>query len=88
MKIIKFVKKMFIRTIICKVDVMTYENYKNGMLRVFVVLSIPLVLVTYFEYDLSLTNKFFYSLGILFQTLVIFGCIYLFSLLIVKPFIR
>ena len=42
---------------------MTYENYKNGMLRVFVVLSIPLVLVTYFEYDLSLTNKFFYSLN-------------------------
>ena len=79
---------MFIRTIICKVDVMTYENYKNGMLRVFVVLSIPLVLVTYFEYDLSLTNKFFYSLGILFQTLVIFGCIYLFGLLIIKPFLR
>ena len=67
---------------------MTYESYKTGMLRVFVVLSIPLVLVTYFEYDLSLTNKFFYSLGILFQTLVIFGCIYLFSLLIIKPFIK
>ena len=67
---------------------MNYENYKNGMLRVFVVLSIPLVLVTYFEYDLSFTNKFFYSIEILFQTLVIFGFIYLFSLLIVKPFIR
>jgi len=38
---------------------MTYENYKIGMLRVFVVLSIPLVLVTYFEYDLSFTNNFF-----------------------------
>jgi len=67
---------------------MTYESYKNGMLRVFVVLSIPLVLVTYFEYDLSFTNKFFYSIEILFQTLVVFGFIYLFSLLIVKPFIR
>ena len=67
---------------------MTYENYKTGMLRVFVVLSIPLVLVTYFEYDLSFTNKFFYSIEILFQTLVVFGFIYLFSLLIVKPFIR
>ena len=67
---------------------MTYENYKNGMLRVFVVLSIPLVLVTYFEYDLSFTNNFFYSVEILFQTLVIFGCIYLFSLLIIKPFIK
>ena len=67
---------------------MTYENYKNGMLRVFVVLSIPLVLVTYFEYDLSFTNMFFYSVEILFQTLVIFGFIYLFSLLIGKPFIR
>ena len=75
---------MFIRRIIFKVDVMTYENYKNGMLRVFVVLSIPLVLVTYFEYDLSLTNKFFYSLEILSQTLVIFGCIFLISLLIAK----
>ena len=67
---------------------MIYENYKNGMLRVFVVLSIPLVLVTYFEYDLSFTNNFFYSVEILFQTLVIFGCIYLLSLLIIKPFIR
>ena len=67
---------------------MTYEKYKNGMLRVFVALTIPLVLVTYFEYDLSFTNKFFYSVEILFQTLVIFGCIYLFSLLIVKPFLR
>ena len=67
---------------------MTYENYKTGMLRVFVVLSIPLVLVTYFEYDLSFTNKFFYSVEILFQTLVIFGFIYLFSLLIIKPFIK
>ena len=67
---------------------MTYENYKNGMLRVFVVLSIPLVVVTYFEYDLSFTNNFFYSVEILFQTLVIFGCIYLFSLLIIKPFIK
>ena len=67
---------------------MTYENYKTGMLRVFVVLSVPLVLVTYFEYDLSFTNKFFYSVEILFQTLVIFACIYLFSLLIVKPFIK
>jgi len=66
---------------------MTYENYKTGMLRVFVVLSIPLVLVTYFEYDLSFTNKFFHSVEILFQTLVIFWCIYLISLLIVKPFI-
>jgi hypothetical protein len=67
---------------------MTYENYKTGMLKVFVVLSIPLVLVTYVEYDLSFTNKFFYSVEILFQTLVVFGCIYLFSLLIIKPFIR
>ena len=67
---------------------MTYENYKTGMLRVFIVLSIPLVLVTYFEYDLSFTNKFFYSVEILFQTLVIFACIYLFSLLIIKPFIK
>jgi hypothetical protein len=31
---------------------MTYENYKNGMFRVFIVLSIPLELVTYFQYDL------------------------------------
>jgi hypothetical protein len=67
---------------------MTHENYKIGMLRVFVVLSIPLVLVTYFEYDLSFTNKFFYSVETLFQTLVFFGCVYLFSLLIVKPFFR
>jgi hypothetical protein len=66
---------------------MTYENYKNGMFRVFIVLSIPLELVTYFQYDLSFTNKFFYSLEILSQTLIIFGCIYLISLLIVKPFI-
>ena len=51
---------------------MTYENYKNGMLRVFVVLSVPLVLVTYFEYDLSFASKFFYSVEILFQTLVFF----------------
>ena len=69
-------------------NTMTYENYKTGMLRVFIVLSIPLVLVTYFEYDLSFTNKFFYSVEILSQTLVIFGCIYLFSLLIIKPFIK
>ena len=48
---------------------MTYENYKNGMFRVFIVLSIPLELVTYFQYDLSFTNKFFYSLEILSQTL-------------------
>ena len=66
---------------------MTCENYKNGMFRVFIVLSIPLELVTYFQYDLSLTNKFFYSLEILSQTLVIFGCIFLISLLVVKPFI-
>jgi len=66
---------------------MIYENYKNGMFRVFIVLSIPLELVTYFQYDLSLTNKFFYSLEILSQTLVIFGCIFLISLLVVKPFI-
>jgi hypothetical protein len=66
---------------------MTYENYKNGMFRVFIILSIPLELVTYFQYDLSLTNKFFYSLEILSQTLVIFGCIFLISLLVVKPFI-
>ena len=55
---------------------MTCENYKNGMFRVFIILSIPLELVTYFQYDLSLTNKFFYSLEILPQTLVIFGCIF------------
>ena len=67
---------------------MTYENYKIGMLRGFVVLSTPLVLVTYFEYDLSFTNKFFYSVETLFQTLVFFGYVYLFSLLIVKPFFR
>jgi hypothetical protein len=66
---------------------MTYENYKNGMFRVFIVLSISLELVTYFQYDLSLTNKIFYSLEILSQTLVIFGCIFLISLLVVKPFI-
>ena len=87
MKIILFVKKMFIRTIIFKIDVMTYENYKNGMFRVFIVLSVPLELVTYFHYDLSFVNKFFYSLEILSQTLVIFGCIFLISLLIAKPFI-
>jgi hypothetical protein len=66
---------------------MTYENYKNGMFRVFIVLSVPLELVTYFQYDLSFVNKFFYSLEILSQTLVIFGCIFLISLLIAKPFI-
>ena len=66
---------------------MTYENYKNGMFRVFIVLSIPLEIVTYFQYDLSFTNMFFYSLEILSQTLVIFGCIFLISLLVVKPFI-
>ena len=66
---------------------MTYENYKKGMFRVFIVLSIPLGLVTYFQYDLSFVDKFFYSLEILSQTLVIFWCIYLISLLIVKPFI-
>ena len=66
---------------------MTYENYKNGMFRVFIVLSIPLELFTYFQYDLSFMNKFFYSLEILSQTLVIFGCIFLISLLIAKPFI-
>ena len=87
MKVILFVKKMFIRTIIFKVDVMTYENYKNGMFRVFIVLSVPLELVTYFKYDLSFVNKFFYSLEILSQTLVIFGFIFLISLLIAKPFI-
>ena len=52
---------------------MTYENYKKGMFRVFIVLSIPLELVTYFQYDLSFTNKFFYSLEILSQTLFFFG---------------
>ena len=66
---------------------MTYENYKTGMLRVFIVLSIPLELVTYYEYGLSFTNKFFYSLEILSETLILFWCIYLISLLIVKPFI-
>ena len=66
---------------------MTYENYKKGMFRVFIVLSIPLEIVTYFQYDLSFTNMFFYSLEILSQTLVIFGCIFLISLLVVKPFI-
>ena len=66
---------------------MTYENYKKGMFRVFIVLSVPLELVTYFQYDLSFTNKFFYSLEILSQTLVIFLCIYIVSLLIAKPFI-
>ena len=66
---------------------MTYENYKKGMFRVFIVLSIPLELVTYFQYDLSFTNKFFYSLETLSQTLVIFWCIYLISLLVGKPFI-
>jgi hypothetical protein len=65
---------------------MTYENYKNGMFRVFIILSIPLELVTYFQYDLSFSNKFFYSLEILSQTLVIFGCIYLIILLVAKPF--
>ena len=87
MKIMQFVEKVFIRAIIFKVYVMNYENYKNGMFRVFIVLSIPLGLVTYFEYDLSFANNFFYSLEILSQTLVIFWCIYLISLLIVKPFI-
>ena len=66
---------------------MNYENYKMGMFRVFIVLSIPLEIVTYFQYDLSFTNMFFYSLEILSQTLVIFGCIFLISLLVVKPFI-
>jgi hypothetical protein len=66
---------------------MNYENYKKGMFRVFIVLSIPLEIVTYFQYDLSFTNMFFYSLEILSQTLVIFGCILLISLLAVKPFI-
>ena len=83
----RFVEKMFIRAIIFKVYVMTYENYKNGMFRVFIVLSIPLGLVTYFEYDLSFANKFFYSLEILSQTLVNFWCFYLISLLIVNQFI-
>ena len=87
MKIMQFVEKVFIRAIIFKVYVMNYENYKNGMFRVFIVLSIPLELVTYLQYDLSFTNKFFYSLEILSQTLVIFWCIYLISLLIVRPFI-
>ena len=87
MKIMQFVEKVFIRAIIFKVYVMTYENYKNGMFRVFIVLSVPLELVTYFHYDLSFVNKFFYSLEILSQTLVIFGCIFLISLLIAKPFI-
>jgi hypothetical protein len=67
--------------------VMTYENYKTGMLRVFIVLSVPLVLVTYNEYDLSFANKFVYSFEILSQTLVFFWCIYLISLWVVKPFI-
>ena len=66
---------------------MTYENYKKGMFRVLIVLSIPLELITYYEYDLSFTNKFFYSVEILSQTLVIFWCIYLISLFIVRPFI-
>ena len=66
---------------------MTYEIYKNGMFRVLIVLSIPLELITYYEYDLSFTNKFFYSVEILSQTLVIFWCIYLISLFIVRPFI-
>jgi hypothetical protein len=66
---------------------MTYENYKRGMFRVFIVLSIPLEIVTYFQYNLSFANMFFYSLEILSQTLVIFGCIFLISLLVVKPFI-
>ena len=52
------------------------------MFRVFIVLSIPLALVTYFQYDLSFSNKFFYSLENLSQTLVIFWCIYLISLLV------
>ena len=78
---------MFIRKIIFKVDAMTYENYRNGMFRVFIVLSVPLELVTYFHYDLSFVNKFFYSLEILSETLVIFGFIFLISLLIAKPFI-
>ena len=87
MKVILFVKKMFIETIVFKVEAMTYENFKNGMFRVFIVLSVPFELVTYFHYDLSFVNKFFYSLEILSQTLVIFGCIFLISLLIAKPFI-
>ena len=66
---------------------MTFGNYKNGMFRVFIVLFFPLELVAYFEYDLSFADKFFYSLEILSQTLIIFWCIYLISLLIVKPFI-
>jgi hypothetical protein len=66
---------------------MTHENYTKEMFRVFIVLSIPLKLVTFFQYNLSFTNKFYYSLEILSQTLVIFWCIYLISLLIVKPFI-
>ena len=59
----------------------------NQIFRVFIVLSIPLKLVTFFQYNLSFTNKFYYSLEILSQTLVIFWCIYLKSFLIVNPFI-
>jgi hypothetical protein len=66
---------------------MTYENYKKRMFSVFIVFSIPLELVTYFQFDLSFANKFFYSLEILSQKLVVFWCIYLISLLVVKPFI-
>jgi len=50
---------------------MTYENYKNGMFRVFIVLSIPLELVTYFQYDLSFVNKF---LGL--TQITLFRCCY------------
>ena len=48
-----------------------YENYKNGMFRVFIVLSIPLELVTYFQYDLSFVNKF---LGL--TQITLFRCYY------------
>jgi hypothetical protein len=60
---------------------MTYENYKKGMFRVFIILYIPLELFTYFQHDLSFTNKFFYSLETLSQTLVIFWFIYPISLI-------
>ena len=48
---------------------MTYENYKKGMFRVFIVLSIPLELVTYFQYDLSFANKIFYGIDQVFYNL-------------------
>ena len=70
--------KFIIETLTGTSKNMIYENYKKGMFRVFIVLSIPLELVTYFQYDLSFTNKFFYSLEISVSNISYF-LVYLFN---------